>query len=412
MSSPIGLSIGFNFDDRLIEGLRALNTKAGRVAVKEVFAALPDGPVPSARPESRIRAPGWKEFAGQVDLLRGAGIGFNYLLNARIKWTPAVRAATRDFVARLSDAGVSAVTVAHEEMIDDVKAVAPALTVVVSVTRGVSSEDDIRRIAASGADATYLDPTVVNRDFGSLRRLIAASRLPVRLYANVSCLSRCPVTARHYALFGIQRKSASVAAANDQYFLGCSLVKVLSPVEWIQMPWIRPEDLPVYAALGVTQFKLSDRLASTAVILRIAAAYCALRSPADLFEMIERDGGKFRLLGFSTPPMRIHSSRVPADFIEHFTSGSCCSDDVGCEYCTGVARNAVEQLISAAELRELANTRMGQAPAKLLRRANESDGPANLSDSVTCAGRMDMASVIVATARLRLSDLRSEGPFG
>ena len=45
---------------------------------------------------------------------------------------------------------------------------------------------------------------------------------------------------------------------NDQLFNFCSNEKLDNPIKWLQMQWIRPEDISVYAQEGFNHFKLTS----------------------------------------------------------------------------------------------------------------------------------------------------------
>jgi hypothetical protein len=338
-------SLGFNFDRRLIAGLARLNSQFSHGQLVEVFGALPEGPISSARPMARIRRIGWDEFTDQVRLLAKHGIAFNYLMNTSEQLDRELREGTTRYLRRLRDAGVSRFTMGTPELCWLAKEVLPSAHVTMSITRGTRSVKRVEEARDAGADACYLDGVFVNRNFALLRSLVAVPGIAPRLYANMSCISGCPVVRQHYRIFAGEQ-GPSTEARSHAYFTGCSLVKLRSPVEWIQMPWIRPEDIGVYMDEGVGLFKLSDRLAATDVLLGIARAYVSGESPPDLFELIERDGTKYhRLHGGvrSSKPLSIWSDRIPANFIDHFRSGECSSRDLDCPVCASVAYDAIER---------------------------------------------------------------------
>jgi hypothetical protein len=280
----------------------------------------------------------------QVQALAKHEIAFNYLMNTNER---VGNRADRilDFLARLLDIGVSRLTVGTTDLAALVKTHLPAMHVTMSITRGVKTLRALKSVTDAGCDACYLDGVFVNRNFALLTTLIANSSLDLRLYANMSCISACPVVRQHYDAFASQ--SSGTAAAHDRFFAGCSLVKWRSPVEWIQMPWIRPEDIGAYRSLDVKLFKLSDRLAPTDVLMRIADAYTRGTSPDDLFDIIERSGAKYRMLtdrAESLPargPYRVDPGAIPPTFFEHFRRGDCISQDINCRVCIAVADEAV-----------------------------------------------------------------------
>jgi collagenase-like PrtC family protease len=349
LQNRISYSLGFNFDPELSMRLAEINdVYGGRSRIDEVFAALPDCPISSARPTDRIPNLTWEEFRRQVRVLRDSGIGFNYLMNTSQRVDSTLTSKVKTYVQRLVDTGVDRITAGTPELCAFIKSFFSRVHVTISITYGTKSKNRLTEAELAGADAVYLDGVYVNRDFELLRTLLKQSRIECRLYANMSCISRCPVVGKHYQMFSGNQSSVT-SRHNDAFFAGCSLVKLRNPVEWLQMPWIRPEDVVAYATEGVTHFKLADRLASTSTLVVIAASYLSAKSPDNLFDLMERDGVKYRLLecetnlrNSKTVPIFVHSKRLPSNFIAHFQKQGCTSSDTSCKFCVNLAHNAVE----------------------------------------------------------------------
>ena len=344
----IRYSLGFNFDPSLIKGIIEANEKyGGDSRIDEVFGALPDSPISSARPTSRIPALSWKKFTEQIQCLREAGIAFNFLMNTAQTLDSVLTANTIAYFKRLADAGVNRLTVGTPELCAVAKAFSKYFHVTISITYGIHSRQKLMEAEATGADAAYLDGVYVNRDFDLLRTLLKRANVECRLYANMSCLSHCQVVGKHYSMFS-GAQNASIARRNDAFFAGCSLVKLRNPTEWLQMPWIRPEDVGAYASEGVSHFKLADRLAPTPVLLTIAKSYLKKQSPDNLFDLMERDGSKYKFVSrdsasYREPgPLYIHSKILPADFIDHFRADGCKSNDLNCKFCIELTKKAVK----------------------------------------------------------------------
>jgi collagenase-like PrtC family protease len=340
-------SLGFNFDPALIRGVIEANEEFGGASrIDEFFGALPDSPISSARPTSKLPTLSWDEFTKQILFLRDSQIAFNFLMNTAQRLDSALTRSLKTYLKRLADVGVHRLTVGTPELCAVVKDCFPRFHVTISITYGIHSPDKVLHAEAAGADAIYLDGVYVNRDFDLLRALLKQARVECRLYANMSCLSRCPVVGKHYAMFS-GAQSESTSSRNDAFFAGCSMVKLSNPTEWLQMPWIRPEDVSAYASEGVGHFKLADRLAPTSTLLVIAQSYLKRKSPDNLFDLMERDGAKYELLGAKTKnqdsaPMYVHSKRLPTDFIEHFRKQGCKSNDPNCRVCVALTQSAVE----------------------------------------------------------------------
>lgn len=345
-------SLGWNFDRKLLDGVIYLNSLySGPYKIKEVFGALPDSPISSARPTCKIPNISWYEFQYQVQELRKAGISFNFLMNTKRNIDIDLKRQLPTYLNRLSNIGITHLTLGTTELIKYVKSLDRNFYLILSITNGTKSLEQLREAVNSGADSVYLDGVSVNRDFNILRKLIKVSGIELRLYANLSCIANCPVVREHYDLFsGIQ--DTNVFNLNDAYFAGCSLIKAYSKVEWMQIPWIRPEDIKSYISEGIHHFKLSDRFAETSILLQIAESYLSGVSPDNLFTIIERDGAKYGHLKVDNKKVifSVDSKKIPHNFIEHFRNGDCKSSNKSCSFCNKIASEAIDNSYKANEL--------------------------------------------------------------
>jgi hypothetical protein len=369
--APIRFKLAWNTDAALVGIVGDLNLKWGhRAIVDEVFGSLPDSGFPSARPSSRLAAVPWKVFAAQVCEYAAMGVGFNYLVNTGQKLDGEGKRKLLKYVETLQAVGVRKLTVGLPQTVRAIKQSFPELKVVMSLSWDVRTVEQVREAEDAGVDSMYLSGPSVNRDFPLLRKLVQAATVPCGLYANVSCLSRCPVLHDHYALFAGDHGEAMITQ-NDAYFSSCSRVKMKDPVEWIQMPWIRPEDTGAYVDEGISFFKLADRLAPTETLRHTCESYLSGQSPVDLFPLIEGDGRKYKqILGAdSSRPFRVDRSEIPPDFLKHFRYGTCRSTNPDCIYCREVALRSVGL---SGELSDSFHGVPTEMPAALVNRAKDS----------------------------------------
>lgn len=339
-------SLGFNFDSALIDGVIAANAEyKGISKIEEVFGALPDSPISSARPTLRIPNISWAEFTQQTKRLRDSNIQFNFLMNTNHSIESLSVKDIKDYLKRLADVGIQRLTVGTPELCLFIREIFSSFHITISITYGTRSISKLLEAEEAGADAVYLDGVYVNRDFELLRYLLTATKLECRLYANLSCIAACPVVSNHYGIF-MGKQSSSTTRKNDAFFAGCTLIKLNNPVEWLQMPWIRPEDISVYISEGINHFKLADRLAPTKTLLTIAKSYLSGESPDNLFVLMERDGAKYKIISEdkvnNLAPIYVKSQCLPLNFIDHYRSGACKSNDVNCSICAEIALKVIK----------------------------------------------------------------------
>ena len=344
-NSIIEFSLGYNFDSELIMKISELNKKfRNDKIVAEFFAALPDSPFLSTRPNHRIKSISWNEFSSQIKRMKENKISFNYLLNAKTDIEDINVSKLSDFIKRLYDIKISRLIVYSPELCNLIKSINDRFSVTISSVYNIRTEEQVDEAYNSGADFIYLDSIFINRDFELLRKLRNHSKVPLKLYANVSCLSQCIKKDQHYSVLSNPDNNYQVKM-NDQLFDFCSWEKLKNPVKWLQMQWIRPEDIYVYVQEGFNHFKLTDRLAPTENLLFIAEHYLKGQSPQNLFPLMERNGTKFQNInGYNkgNQPFFIDSSKIPKDFIEHFRSGECDSTNKNCVYCNKLTLKAIK----------------------------------------------------------------------
>jgi len=341
-NESIDFSLGYNFDPSLIEEIIRLNNiYRNNRKISEFFAALPDSPYLSTRPSNRIKDISWYDFESQVKRMKENSINFNYLFNAKAELNEINLTEFRIFLQNLSDIGINQLIAYSPELCKLIKKTNPNFEITISSVYNVRTKAQLDEVHESGADYAYLDSIFINRNFNLLRELRKLAIIPLKLYANVSCLSQCPNKDLHYTVLSNPDKAYQLVM-NDKLFKYCSIEKLNNPTTWLQMQWIRPEDINVYVEEGFNHFKLTDRLAPTESLIQIAEHYLKGISPANLFPIIERNGTKYKdLVADTQNPFFVESSKIPEDFIEHFRKGDCVSANIDCRYCNEVANKSI-----------------------------------------------------------------------
>jgi collagenase-like PrtC family protease len=228
-----------------------------------------------------------------------------------------------------------------------------------------------------GADEITLESFSINRNFKALQAIRNGVSCALQLIVNHPCLPNCPMQPYHQN--GLSHASdGSRRLFIDTCFLMCSQARLTDPSLLIKSQWIRPEDLCRYEALGLTRFKLLERNIPSAHLLKRVQAYSERRSCANFAELIlpygfpETPANRWRwllrhffrpfqlrpsklrsvyeiikkqgmLFPLAEQKIRIHSSRIPADFLKPFEQIDCTMTQCHtCGYCHHIAADAVE----------------------------------------------------------------------
>lgn len=346
--NEIKFSLGYNFDPKLIQKVGFLNSQYSKIGrVSEFFAALPEGPYPSTRPDYRINPISFNELASQIKEMEKYKINLNYLLNGKVNLQNINETKFMEFLKKIFDIGVNQLIVYSPELCNYIKKINDKFLITISSVFNIRTMQQVKNACDSGADFIYIDSIFVNRDFKLLRQFKEYSKIPLKLYANVSCLSQCEKKDFHYESLS-NPDTAYQIKMNDELFTYCSREKINNPVKWLQMQWIRPEDIGTYAEEGYTFFKLADRIAPSENLIFIAEHYLKGTSSKNLFPLMERNGTKYCNISSinNKLPFYINSSKIPKDFIEHFRSGECNSTNIYCPYCNQLAKKAIQVNVS------------------------------------------------------------------
>jgi len=114
----------------------------------------------------------------------------------------------------------------------------------------------------------------------------------LRLIVNEGCLYKCPFRHAHFNLFSHITASRALSPQpqstfGDYYFDKCISIRVRDPAQIILSPWIRPEDLKEYEAIGIDNFKMSGRANAVSWILNCMEAYHHRELKGNLLEVLD-----------------------------------------------------------------------------------------------------------------------------
>lgn len=285
----MNLSVATNFEPELIEALKGL-------PVTEIFGKLPSDAIGGGRASYMLAPTSWSQLKAHVRQATVASIDFNYLLNPACmgnrEFTRSGQRDIRRLLDRLSEIGVRSVTVAIPFLLELIKKCYPHLRVKVGVYAKVNNVPKARFWENLGADEIHLESLAVNRDFPLLTEIRSSVRCGLRLIANANCLQFCPMAAYH--MVGLSHASRRGVPNGgfmiDYCFLRCSELKLREPVNYLRSEWIRPEDLPLYEAMGYDRFKILERNAPTPVLALRAKAYAERSYYGNLLDLIQPFG--------------------------------------------------------------------------------------------------------------------------
>jgi len=162
----------------------------------------------------------------------------------------------------------------------------PRLKVKVSTTARVNTVRKALQYEDMGVEEIIIDEHI-NREFKTLEAIRKAVRCNLELIVNNICLWQCPYNYEHVNHDGhASREGEEEDYCYLQYpgYL-CLYRKLTDPVELLKSPWIRPEDIPHYEAIGYEHFKITERFKKTSLLLEHVKAYENRRFDGNLLDL-------------------------------------------------------------------------------------------------------------------------------
>jgi collagenase-like PrtC family protease len=294
------------------------------------------------------------------------GLEFSYLLNApclgNLQYSKKGYGQLIELLEWIDRSGADAVTVGIPYLIDLVRRRFPRLKIKVSTIARVNTVRKALQYEDMGVEEIIVDEHI-NREFKTLEAIRKAVKCNLELIVNNICLWQCPYNYEHVNHDG----HASREGEEEQYcylqYPGylCLYRKLMDPVELLKSPWIRPEDIRHYEAVGYEHFKITERFKRTPLLLENVRVYENRRYDGNLLDLftLPRKGAFTPIhLEYFIQPKHVNIMKVSElekvfdlevrelvqldnkkleGFIEHFKNEDCnkasCSQ---CNYCETV----------------------------------------------------------------------------
>ncbi len=332
------LSVGFNWQTKLIKELGDLNKRYTPNIVEEVYASLPDDPFGSAREKGRLGQQTFNEVKKAIAVAKDNNIAINYLLNSPTI-TPFHKKEVniaRKYLERLVKLGIDSFTVAAPFLIDNLHAWFGSIKIDISSVANVSSIEEIRFYTNRCIRRIKL-PIDLNRDFKFIEVLKSEyGTPPIELIVNECCLLHCPMRAHHLIVQGLTYYGRTIPSDYPySWCFGKMFPKGLISADLLKAPWIRPVDIARYEKYGLEHFKITGRTMPVEWITKTTETYLARCQEVDLVTLFPIVPGELRFEGSKRLLPKLASSKLD-NLIDHFENSKPeCRLSCGksCRYC-------------------------------------------------------------------------------
>lgn len=343
--------VGTNFDFDLLDWIDLLNKTSNKSKVTEIYGSMACHSDYAARPKFRLSNIDDDYFKAYVDKAHEYGLTFNYTLNSIFpfgnkKELYGHREELKLITKNLISAGVDRITVASPIVLEILKDFTDKVSFEMSTIAHVDTVTQIKYLYEQYGVTKICSNLLKNRDFDFLESAAEycnKNNIILELMAN----EFCGVGGEGYATHCVYRDSCYICHSTNEtkedadllngYPMEfCTVSRNRDPVNWLKMNFIRPEDISIYAKLGINHFKLTGRTGSTKYMVGVIAAYLNEKWNGNLLslwkplESIKDQKKEFE------QPFYIDNSKLNG-FIEHFVSNRrLCSNQVcgeTCRYC-------------------------------------------------------------------------------
>ena len=277
------IRLGSNWDISSLDALKGTSVDA-------LFGKLPFDVVGGARPGFVLPQVDRNYVERYIKACHERGLEFSYLLNApclgNLQYSKKGYGQLTELLEWIDQSGADAVTIGLPYLIDLVRKRFPRLKVKVSTTARVNTVRKALQYEDMGVEEIIVDEHI-NREFKTLEAIRKAVKCNLELIVNNICLWQCPYNYEHVNHDGhASREGEEEDYCYLQYpgYL-CLYRKLTDPVELLKSPWIRPEDIPHYEAIGYEHFKITERFKKTSLLLEHVKAYENRRYDGNLLDL-------------------------------------------------------------------------------------------------------------------------------
>jgi len=278
-------SVATNWDSQLIDKISQLN-KNHKDKVTELYGSLAFSIFGSARSVPGVPEISKIKFENQVRKMKNQNIKLNYLVNSSIFPDLKIKSNHKkafDYFSWIESLEPEVVTVANKKTLDFVVENFSKIRLNLSIVMGIKSLDKINEFRKKYKNITRITlHQSVNRDHKLLLKHVVNAhnhkslhRVDVEILANEICFYNCRRMREHYKHLSLlsQKGISSI----KPFELWCSNIRRGNPLEFVNAPFIRPEDVSIYKKMNIDILKIAGRGEKTGFLTRSVKAYLGQR---------------------------------------------------------------------------------------------------------------------------------------
>lgn len=363
------ISLATNYENELIDQIKDY-------PVYEIYGKLKNDIVGGGRPDNDLADIEKTKFEDHVKKTRAVGIKFNYLLNgsclANMEQDLEWQKKFINFLTYLSKIGVNALTVTNPFLLIFIKKhFKDAFSIRISTFACIDSYEKAKYWEDMGADYICVDFVKINRDFKTLKYMVDnLKHAKIEILVTNSCLKNCPMIYTHTNALSHASSVNNIKSNEyqDWSLFYCQEQEAKDLSQYIKSPWVRPEDIKYYEAIGIEHFKITERGFPTSELVKRVKAYTERNYEGNLLDLIQGHGAVFNCINNSKKTVnsridiyneikRVRGLGVPREFDRHiyidnkkldgffdfFAKCKCNGNCKNCGYCNKIAESVIKR---------------------------------------------------------------------
>jgi len=282
--------LGTNFDFALLGEIKSMNEEfKGKSQVTEIYGSTRGHSELAARPDFRLPFIGSLKLEKYVYEAKNIGVDFNYTLNSFFPYGSKEKfTEMQPYIIKtikfLENIGVERVTVANPIMLELIRNVMESdIKIEISTSMHIDTVTQIKYLHENYGIDKVCGNLLKNRDFNFLEAAAEYCNKNGIMY-ELMVNEFCGVGGTGYATHCVYRDSCYMCHAtgktlddanafNEYPMKLCTGSRNTDQANWLKMRFIRPEDLVCYRNIGIENFKITGRTASTGYITGVLRNY-------------------------------------------------------------------------------------------------------------------------------------------
>lgn len=280
-------SVPADFKNESLQEYDEMNQKYEEVSIRETYGQLTDGYMHmSGRATDIIPAVNMKELEEYVDFSLKKRIDFNYTLNAacfgNYEFSDKGINELNDLLTNLKNIGVKNLTLTTPGIIELVKHIAPDMNIKASAICQIDSVEKMNYYLQLGVERFVVEPSII-KNFVVLENMAKIGSDKMEIILNDKCMRNCPFRIFHYN----QTAHDNSEEGKSYYFMSCGVEKSNNLLKYLNLNWIRPENLGLYQRMGIQYLKVEGReFARQGNIKKLLEAYIDESFEGNLLDLL------------------------------------------------------------------------------------------------------------------------------